>query len=46
MVTQPDSIQRLVDLDRGVISREIFVNEAIFSTRPAKRCVTKATGVM
>jgi len=29
MATHPDSIQCLVDLDRGVISREIFVNEAI-----------------
>ena len=46
MAIQPDSIQRLVDLDRGVISREIFVNEAIYSTRPAQRCVTRATGVV
>src|ERR687888_1302241 len=30
MATHTDSIQRLVDLDRGVISREIFVNEAIY----------------
>ena len=30
MATQPGAIQCLVDLDRGVISREIFVNEAIY----------------
>src|SRR5262247_2922877 len=30
MTTQLDPIQRQVDLDRGVISREIFVNEAIY----------------
>ena len=30
MATKPSSIQRLVDLDRGVISREIFVNDAIY----------------
>jgi len=30
MATQPGAMQCLVDLDRGVISREIFVNEAIY----------------
>jgi hypothetical protein len=30
MATQPGAMQCLVDLDRGVISREIFVNEEIY----------------
>ena len=30
MATKPGSIQRLVDLDSGLISREIFVNESLY----------------
>jgi hypothetical protein len=30
MATKPGAIQRLVDLDSGVISRESFVTEAIY----------------